>query len=123
MYICEKCHNARQNRKALESQPLQFTGYEYSGKVNCPDCGKYQKAGVIHQYLTAFELVQELEEMKEKQARIARPESFPVQGYHSVADMFERSKIFPAILQDVEAMQNALQYASEIESIIEAVQP
>jgi uncharacterized protein YlaI len=123
MYICEECHNKRQNRKALESQPLQFIyGINETFTHSCPECGTRKKQKAF-QYLNAYELVMELEELKEKHEKLVVPDSFPVQGYHSAQDLFDRSKVFPAILNDAEAMQNALQYAAEIESILEEVQP
>lgn len=121
MYICEECHNKRQNRQALESQPLQWTGYKYDAKQNC-DCGKYHVKSTWYEYRNAYELVLEICELKEKIEKLVVPDSFPVYGYHSAQDLLERSKVFPAILQDVEAMQNALQYAAEIELKLEEVQ-
>lgn len=123
MYICEDCHNKRQNRQALESQPLQYVNHKYVGKTNCPDCSTYQKKGNVYQYLNAYELVMELEELKEKLEKLVLPESFPIPLFASAGELLQHSKCFPAILNDTEAMQNALQYAAEIESILEEVQP
>lgn len=120
MYICEECHTARQARMAPEYQPLQYveSDSEFRRKMNCPDCGRSVTSN-RYQYLTAHELLAELEEAREALAAraAAMPDSFPVSGYHSAADMLERSRIFPAILTDVEAMAHVLQYAADIEEV------
>ena len=125
MFICEDCHNNRQNRQALESQPLQYTEHHYktySRGGNCCDCGS-RAPGEYYEYMSAFELVQEVTEYKRKLAIATPPDSFPVSIYHSASDMLERSKIFPSILNDTEAMYNVLQYAAEIEYTLDEVQP
>lgn len=116
MFICEDCHTERQNRKALESQPIQWTGYKYNGNINCPDCSTYQKKTTCYQYLNAYELVMELAELQEKLDKLKDLPQFPVSNFSSCQDMFDRSKIFPAILNDTEAMQQVLHYAGELEN-------
>ena len=127
MLICQECHDARQNRKYVSSQPLQFTGYEGNlTTIHCPDC-QHKRNGHYFEYLSASELLQEYTTLKEnqeqEQERITLPESFPVQGYHSLTDMLERSRVFPSILNDPEAFHDVLRYAAELEQMIERVQP
>lgn len=120
MFICKQCHVERQNRQALESQSLQWINYSYTGRLNCPDCGTITR-GEQFEYLNAFELLQKLDAMKEKVKAVENAEPFTLTGYHSAQDMLERSKIFPAILKDTEAMHDVLQYAADLESIISEV--
>lgn len=82
MLICPNCHDERQSRKAIESQPLQHTGYQAQmTRINCPDCG-HKVNGVFSEYLTAFELVGELQEAKERIERMENNASaWPVQGF------------------------------------------
>ena len=122
MLICQECHDARQNRKYVSSQPLQFTGYEVNLTTNCPDC-QHKRNGHYFEYLSASELLQEYTTLKENQERITLPESSPVQGYHSLTDMLERSHVFPSILNDPKAFHDVLRYAAELEQMIERLQP
>ena len=119
MFICSNCHTARQARAAQEHQPLQYVepDSEFRHKMSCPDCG-LSVTSERFQYLTAHELNQELTEAREELARLERTRAdFPVQGYHSAADMLDRSRIFPSILADTEAFAQALQYAADIEEV------
>lgn len=115
MFVCEECHEARQERKDLESQPLQYTGYSYEARRSC-ECGKYRVKDTWYAYQSAYELLLDLNEMKEKTEKYVLPESFGVQGYYSAQDMLERSRVFPDILNDPETMQLVLEYAAELES-------
>lgn len=117
MYICTECHTERQARPAPEYQPLQHVasdGEHSKRRANCPDCSE-RVTGHWFEYLTAHELLDQLTEAREELA--ARAAAFPVQGYHSAADMLERSRVFPAILSDTEAFTQALQYAADIEEV------
>ena len=111
MLICDVCHDARRARPAIGAQPLQWTGYE-TGKqmtMNCPDCGR-KRAGVYREYLNAFELVQELGELKEK---IPSAE-WPVTFYESASDMLEHCLTTGRAITEEEAWQ-ILQYAADLE--------
>ncbi len=55
----------------------------------------------------------ELVEIKEKLDKIEDLPQFPINEFSSCQDMFDRAKIFPAILKDMEAMQQVLQYAGD----------
>lgn len=118
MLVCESCHKARQARQAMESQPLQFTGYETKATrpVGCPDCGNSHKGGQ-YEYSTAFELLGELEEAREKLEKYENRPPFPLDFWDSAADMAEHAQSFPAVLSDTEAFQQVLQYAAELEEI------
>lgn len=113
MFICEDCHTKRQARKAIESQPVQWTGGKCKLNTTCTDCGARVCNKPVYEYLNAYELVMELVEIKEKLDKIEDLPQFPINEFSSCQDMFDRAKIFPAILKDMEAMQQVLQYAGD----------
>lgn len=121
MLICRSCHNARQSRQAIESQPLQFTGHisPIDRVTGCPDCGARSK-GERFEYLNAYELMGELEEAREKLKKLeySKPD-FPLTDYHHAADMMEHVKSFPAVLSDPEAFRQVISYAAELEEMLD----
>ena len=122
MFVCQECHTKRQARQALESQPLQWTGYNtwISRPTNCPDCSKHRK-GTFYEYLNAFELSQELDALKEKWNAIQKQldaMDFPLHMYSSAVDLAEQVKHSPAVLNDPEAMRQLIKYTAELEEII-----
>lgn len=121
MLICNVCHESRQARQAPGSQPLQWTGYETSPQttMNCPDCSR-KRAGVFREYLNAFELVQELEEAKEKADKVQvglTQCDFPVSMYEGAADMLQHCQATGRTLGTEEALQ-VLEYAAALEDAI-----
>lgn len=120
MFICEDCHNKRQARQAIESQPLQWTGHSFTchSLTNCPDCSMRRKPE-FYEYLNAYELTAELDELKTKLSNITdnRPD-FLLPMYDSAVDMADRINHFPAILNDLEAMRAVIKYAADLEEVL-----
>lgn len=114
MLVCQVCHTNRQQRKALESQPLQFTGYETKAR-RCADCGGQKHNQPVFEYLSAFELMEKLEESREKiQKYEAAAPLFPFSFYDSAMDMMTHWELQGR--HDPEIMQ-LLHYAAELEGV------
>lgn len=119
MLICESCHIARQARPAIESQPLQFTGFisPIHRVTGCPDCGAGSK-GKRFEYLNAYELMGELEEAKEKlkQLEYSAP-SFPLTFYESATDMLQHQEVTGFTIHHEDAIE-LLRYTAELEEVM-----
>ena len=120
MLVCNNCHEERQSRAYPESQPLQHTGYTaHLSAMNCPDCGHKGRAGLWSEYLTAFELIAELNDTKEAleqaQANVA---DWPVQGFYNAAEMLHAVTLGTSreVLSNTETMLQVLQYAADCEA-------
>lgn len=115
MFICQKCHQARQARDAYESQPLQHTEvtWEPTGqRVNCPDCSQPTR-GKLYEYLNAHELVCELVELRSTMTDRSAV-TFPLDYYADAADMLAHRELNGQPYTQEEA-RAILQYAAELE--------
>jgi hypothetical protein len=119
MLVCKECHDARQARDYQESQPLQFTGYKtmQAWPACCPGCNTPSK-GARFEYVNAFYLAQELEEVKDQLKKQEDRPLLDVPGFYDVAEMLHAATLGNRsdILRDPEMMLQVLRYAAECEA-------
>jgi hypothetical protein len=121
MFICEDCHTKHQDDLEVESQEIQWTGETTLKKGLCPECDSHWLTGTFYEYLNAFELCREIDELKTKLAARddIRP-AFPLSQYAEDArDLRERINHFPSILDDPEAVRQVIRYAAELEEVLD----
>ena len=116
MLVCQKCHEVRQDREHQESQPLQFTEYQTTQNrpAACPSCDIPSK-GARFEYLSAYELIGELQEAKERIEALENTGTWRVPGFYDAAEMLHAIKLGnqARMLQDPEIMLQVLEYAAE----------
>jgi hypothetical protein len=128
MYLCESCHEKQQERPN-PSRHIAWTGESHVHTISCGKCSKPQWKKVSYEYLTAFELAQELKEAKTDLKELAQELEeaktdlkelqakqsdipFPIEGFYSATELLRHVQTIGSC---GEMAYQLLEYAAELE--------